>query len=38
MALYRKLAETDETMKALVSELDSLGLEDQEETFGDEKF
>ena len=33
MALYRKLAETDETMKGLIDELDSLGVstEDNEE-------
>ena len=33
MALYRKLAETDDTMKELLAELDSLGVnkEDEEE-------
>lgn len=30
MALYRKLAETDETMKDLLKELDSLGITEEE--------
>ena len=36
MALYRKLAETDDTMKKLLAELDSLGVgteNDEEEVF-----
>lgn len=37
MALYRKLAETDETMKKLLKELDSLGVK-IEETVQDDKF
>ena len=33
MALYRKLAETDDTMKELLAELDSLEVDKEEDTF-----
>jgi hypothetical protein len=38
MALYRKLAETDDTMKSLLSELDSLGVPEEEPEKAEEKF
>jgi hypothetical protein len=38
MALYRKLAETDDTMKSLLSELDSLGAPEEEPEKAEEKF
>lgn len=38
MALYRKLAETDETMKDLLKELDSLGVTEEEPEKAEEKF
>lgn len=38
MALYRKLAETDTTMKELLAELDSLGVPEEEPEKAEEKF
>ena len=38
MALYRKLAETDGTMKELLVELDSLGVVEEETDTKEEKF
>ena len=38
MALYRKLAETDSTMKELLAELDSLGVVEEETDTKEEKF
>lgn len=38
MALYRKLAETDDTMKELLAELDSLGVTEEETDTKEEKF
>lgn len=38
MALYRKLAETDGTMKELLAELDSLGVVEEETDTKEEKF
>jgi len=38
MALYRKLAESDETMKSLLSELDALGIPEEEPEKAEEKF
>lgn len=38
MALYRKLAESDETMKELLAELDSLGVIEEEPEKAEEKF
>jgi hypothetical protein len=38
MALYRKLAETDDTMKDLLKELDSLGVTEEEPEKAEEKF
>ena len=38
MALYRKLAETDETMKDLLEELDALGVTEEEPEKAEEKF
>ncbi len=38
MALYRELAKTDETMKSLLSELDSLGVTEEEPEKAEEKF
>ena len=38
MALYRKLAETDTTMQALLKELDALGVIEEEPEKAEEKF
>lgn len=38
MALYRKLAESDETMKSLLEELDALGVIEEEPEKAEEKF
>ena len=38
MALYRKLAETDSTMKDLLKELDALGVTEEETDTTEEKF
>lgn len=38
MALYRKLAESDETMKSLLAELDALGVGEEEKDTMEEKF
>jgi len=38
MSLYRKLAETDETMKGLLKELDALGVSEEETDTAEEKF
>ena len=38
MALYRKLAESDETMKSLLAELDALGISEEEPEKAEEKF
>ncbi len=38
MALYRKLAESDETMKELLAELDSLGVVEEDTDIKEEKF
>ena len=38
MALYRRLAETDDTMKELLAELDSLGVTEEETDAKEEKF
>ena len=38
MALYRELAKTDDTMKTLLTELDSLGVVEEETDTKEEKF
>ena len=38
MALYRKLAESDETIKSLLAELDALGISEEEPEKAEEKF